>query len=213
MPQLVSQAEFDQLLEASQPDLSPYPVFVAPKKTDRGYFNRREALMRYQAAQAKLVNELQDLQRQGNKLDKRSAAIRDDLAALKAKRDAAASASADTSDLDRQIASLEADLEALDDQAAPILEKLAPLVEQVDEMVAGQVTIILPYIKAVKYPRADGTAEFWLRPAGGDDLAAFEDTARALLKDVSEEDFTTMTTAITGPAGGAGAVPTRNGSK
>jgi len=212
MPQLVSQEEFERLQTVEEPDLAPYPVFVQPRKTDRGYFNRRETLMRYQTAQAKIVGDYQDIQRQANKLDKHSAAVRESLDALKAARDAAEEG-ADTTDLDRQIANLQDELDQTEEDAAPLRVKMMDMIGQVDEVTAAQVNIILPYIKAIKYPQPDGTATYWMRPADGDDLAAFEADARTLLKDISEEDFTTMTDAITGSTSGDRAVPTRNGSR
>lgn len=212
MPQLVSQEEFDRLLDETPPDLAPYPVFVQPKKTDRGYFTRRETLMRWQTAQAKFATAYQDIQRETGKLDKQSAAVRESLDNVKAARDAAEEG-ADTTDLDRQIANLQDDLDRIQDESAPLLAKMMGLVGQLDEAVEGQVEIILPYIKAIKYPQPDGSSSFWVRPSAGDDLAQFETDARALLKDISEEDFTTMTNAITGTADGARSVPTRNGSR
>lgn len=212
MPDLVTQEEFDRLLSEEEPDLAPYPVFVQPKKTDRGYFNRRETLMRFQAAYGRLGTDIQDIQRTAAKLATHRTVVRENLDGLTAARDEAEEG-ADTTDLDRQIANLSDELSQADDEAIQLDAKALALLEQFTKAQEGQIDIILPYIRAIKYPQADGTATFWMRPAGGDDLARFETDVRALLKDISEEDFTTMTNAITGTADGARSVPTRNGSR
>lgn len=211
MPELITQEEFDRLLEDQEPDLAPFPVFVQPKKTDRGYFSRRETLMRFQTAQARLATDYQDIQRSANKIDKRTADIRERLEVLETAREASGDAA--DRDLTLKIDDLKEELERLEDEASPLRTKLLALVTQLDEAIEGQIEIIMPYIRAIKYPQADGSATFWPRPSGGDDLARFESDVRTLLKDVSEEDFEKMTNAITGTANGVRSVPTRNGSR
>lgn len=216
---LISQEEFEKMLEGGEPDLSPYPVFVAPKPTDRGYYRRREMLMRYQQRQAAVIQEAQTLQQAATKADRRMTRVEERVAALEKERDAAASAAQaegaafDPARWNEQIEAAQAEGDTLNDEALKAMARANELLAQADGFLADQVDLILPYIRGIKYPQADGTVQVWPRPKDDDDeIAEFEVKARALLQDISEDDWTTMVNAVTGQ-GQNRVVPTKNSSR
>ncbi len=220
MPTFVSQDDFDALLAQDEPDLSPQPVFVQPKITERGYYTRRERLLRYQARQTTVIQELQAQQREATKLERQAERVTANIAALeKAKADSQAATEAagrefDASSYDQQIAEAQDEIEKLEEQGADIAGKVEGLVTQSNDIFAEQVELILPYIKAIKYPQPDETVKYWMRPKeDGPDLAEFEDAVRPLLRDASEEAFQGMLDAIRGTGNGARAVPRKSGSR
>lgn len=66
-------------------------------------------------------------------------------------------------------------------------------------LIAEMSEFVAPYIRAIKYPQADGTIKYWARPAGaGDDLMRYEADVKALLYDAPGDEFAAMMTAIMG---------------
>lgn len=216
MPDYISQEEFEALLDEA--DLSPRPVFVQPKMTDRGYFTRRESVMKYRQGQAKLIREAQGLEREQKKFFKQAERVGSTLDRLeKAKADGIAAASEvgnayDASAIDGQIAEAEAERDALEEQVEVIARKLEAISEETAKFGDLQVDLILPYIRAIMYPQADGTAKYWARPKDIHGAGEFEEAARALLRDAPGNEFERMLDAITGAGDASRAVPPKSGS-
>ena len=220
MPTYISQDEFNALISEAQTDLSPRPVFVQPKLTDRGYFTRREALTTYRAKQTDIIRQGQALERDRKKLARegeKAQKVVDGLQAAKeeAEKDAEANGFPfDPKPFNEEIAKAQLAVDAFDDQIVDIAEKAKKAIEQGSEIMGAQIALISPYIRAIRYPQADGTNRFWPRPPK-DALEhdEFETAVCTLLRDVSQSEFEEMIDAIVGSTSGTRAVPTNSGGK
>lgn len=175
MNQFVNQEEFEAWL-AEQGEARPTraPVFVAPKLTDKGFYKRRQAQLEFARRQMQVSADMAKVQAQMQDIQRQSEAAEDP-----ARR---------------------AELEA---QSFALLGKLDGLMEAQARFVDEQVEFLLPFIRAIKDSRPDGTWGYRPRPYGKAEQAVFDAEARELLRDSSQAEFDAMLRA----ASGQGATP------
>lgn len=197
MTEFLSRDELLAVLETEE-EREPGVVFVAPTVTDKGYHKRRVAQLDFL---------------------KRRTAIGTEMARLQAKMERyrhegeAAQKTLDEAEDEAAQAAAQAKVDALAEQVAGTLATLDGMMERQQAFMAEQVEFLLPYIEAIRYPAPNGAWTYKRRPK--DDVEAyqaFQNEARSLLAETSEEDFQRMLEAVA-PSGGSPAVPPKSGGK
>ena len=207
MRQFVDEAAFLASLEQpAETDLTPVPVFVAPTKQDRGYLRRREAILAYTARQMEISTTVSQLQAKMTAYQERAAVVDGQVAALTVARDAAIGEERATAE--QALAQAAAEQQAVVAEVLGVIDQTREAITtQQDQLFTAQMDLVVPYIRGIKYPQADGTVKVWARPYSREEQDEFDQEVRALLADASEETFTRMVSAITGAAGGQSTVP------
>jgi hypothetical protein len=194
--EFLSRDELLALLKTEE-EREPGVVFVAPTATDKGYHKRRVAQLDFMKRRTLIATEVAKLQA---KMER-----------YRHETEAAQKALDEADEADKTAA--QARVDALTDQMTATLASLDGMMERQQAFLGEQVEFLLPFIGAIRYPAPNGAWTYKKRPK--DDVEAyqaFQNEARGLLAETTEEDFERMLEAVV-PSGGQTAVPPKSGGK